>query len=137
MDGVRSTSSDDDLTRLRRLFLFDAVCEAGGIGQAAARAGRTQPAVSLAISKLEASFGGQLFERGFGGSELTAEGMILQRRVRRMLDQMERAVANLTGQSAVSNAGKICRHLTDTQVRCHIAIANAGSAAEAAQTLGI
>ena len=137
MDGVRSTSSDDDLTRLRRLFLFDAVCEAGGIGQAAARAGRTQPAVSLAISKLEASFGGQLFERGFGGSELTAEGVILQRRVRRMLDQMERAVASLTGQSAASNAGKICRHLTDTQVRCHIAIANAGSAAEAAQTLGI
>ena len=137
MGGIGGTSSDDDLTRLRRLFLFDAVCEAGGIGQAAARAGRTQPAVSLAISKLEASFGGQLFERGFGGSELTAEGMILQRRVRRMLDQMERAVANLTGQSAVSNAGKICRHLTDTQVRCHIAIANAGSAAEAAQTLGI
>ncbi len=43
---------DDDLSRLRRLFLFDAVCEAGGIGQAAARAGRTQPAVSLAIAKL-------------------------------------------------------------------------------------
>ena len=137
MGGVGGTSSDDDLTRLRRLFLFDAVCEAGGIGQAAARAGRTQPAVSLAISKLEASFGGQLFERGFGGSELTAEGVILQRRVRRMLDQMERAVANLTGQSAASNAGKICRRLTDTQVRCHIAIANAGSAAEAAQSLGI
>ncbi|SAL18902.1 LysR family transcriptional regulator [Caballeronia udeis] len=137
MGGVGGTSSDDDLTRLRRLFLFDAVCEAGGIGQAAVRAGRTQPAVSLAISKLEASFGGQLFERGFGGSELTAEGVILQRRVRRMLDQMERAVASLTGQSAASNAGKICRHLTDTQVRCHIAIANAGSAAEAAQSLGI
>jgi len=54
-----------------------------------------------------------------------------------MLDQMERAVASLTGQSAASHAGKICRHLTDTQVRCHIAIANAGSAAEAAQSLGI
>jgi LysR family transcriptional regulator of gallate degradation len=137
MSAFGGTSSNDDLMRLRRLFLFDAVCEAGGIGQAAARAGRTQPAVSLAVSKLEASFGGQLFERGFGGSELTAEGVILQRRVRRMLDQMERAVASLTGQSAASHAGKICRHLTDTQVRCHIAIANAGSAAEAAQSLGI
>ncbi|CAG4925163.1 LysR family transcriptional regulator [Paraburkholderia gardini] len=133
------TSSGDDLTRLRRLFLFDAVCEAGGIGQAAVRAGRTQPAVSLAISKLEASFGGQLFERGFGGSELTAEGVILQRRVRRMLDQMERAVANVVGHSTPgeANASKICLHLTDTQVRCHIAIANTGSAAEAAQLLGI
>ncbi|WP_158898657.1 LysR family transcriptional regulator [Burkholderia sp. L27(2015)] len=139
MKVVERASSDNDLTRLRRLLLFDAVCEAGGIGQAAIRAARTQPAVSLAISKLEASFGGQLFERGFGGSELTPEGVILQRRVRRMLDQMERAVANVTGHSTpgASNAGTICRHLTDAQVRCHIAIANAGSAAEAAQLLGI
>ncbi|WP_025596511.1 LysR substrate-binding domain-containing protein [Burkholderia sp. WSM2230] len=134
----KDDSSDDDLTRLRRLFLFDAVCEAGGIGQAAARAGRTQPAVSLAISKLEASFGGQLFERGFGGSELTAEGALLQRRVRRMLDQIERAVADLTGQAASAmNARNVCRHLTDAQVRCHIAIARAGSASEAARQLGI
>jgi LysR family transcriptional regulator of gallate degradation len=139
MGVIERASSDDDLTRLRRLLLFDAVCEAGGIGQAAIRAARTQPAVSLAISKLEASFGGRLFERGFGGSELTPEGVILQRRVRRMLDQMERAVANVTGHStpAAANAHKICRHLTDAQVRCHIAIANAGSAAEAAHLLGI
>lgn len=131
------TSQDDALVRLRRLFLFDAVCEAGGIGQAALSAGRTQPAVSVAISKLESSFGGQLFERGFGGSELTSEGAILQRRVRRMLEQMERSVAGLVGQAASSHAGKICRRLTDAQVRCHIAIAKAGSAAEAASLLGI
>jgi len=130
---------DDDLARLRRLFLFDAVCETGGIGLAAARAGRTQPAVSLAISKLEASFGGALFERGYGGSELTAEGEILHRRVRRMLDQIERAVRDLIGNDGAhtKNIGNICRHLTDSQVRCHIAIAQCGSAAEAAQQLGI
>ncbi|WP_414443396.1 LysR family transcriptional regulator [Burkholderia sp. 22PA0106] len=136
---------DDDLSRLRRLFLFDAVCEAGGIGQAAARAGRTQPAVSLAIAKLEASFGGQLFVRGFGGSELTADGAILQRRVRRMLDQIEGGIAALVGETTASKAGtagaahaaNLCRHLTDAQVRCHIAISEAGSAAEAAMRLGI
>ncbi|NIF92072.1 MULTISPECIES: LysR family transcriptional regulator [unclassified Burkholderia] len=129
---------DEERAGLRRLFLFDAVCETGGIGQAAARAGRTQPAVSLAIGKLEAGFGCRLFERGFGGSELTEEGRILQRRVRRMLEQMERAVAALTGQpAAAANVGKICRHLSDAQVRCHIAIAEAGSATEAARALGI
>ena len=136
MGADGQASSDDDLARLRRLFLFDAVCESGGIGQAAVRAGRTQPAVSMAINKLEASFGGQLFERGFGGSELTGEGLIVQRRVRRMLDQMERAVMNLTDEPQAS-AAKICRRLTDAQVRCHIAIADAGSAAEAALSLGI
>lgn len=139
MSTVEGLERDDDLARLRRLFLFDAVCETGGIGLAAARAGRTQPAVSLAIGKLESSFGGALFERGYGGSELTAEGVILHRRVRRMLDQMERAVADLTGDADVRTAhvGTICRHLTDSQVRCHIAIAHCGSAAEAAQQLGI
>ncbi|WP_321782660.1 LysR substrate-binding domain-containing protein [Paraburkholderia sp. J94] len=136
MQADGQTSSGDDLARLRQLFLFDAVCEAGGIGQAAVRAGRTQPAVSMAISKLEASFGCQLFERGFGGSELTSDGVIVQRRVRRMLDQMERAVLTLIGQSA-AHAAKICRRLTDAQVRCHIAIADAGSAAEAALSLDI
>ncbi|MGF6573790.1 LysR family transcriptional regulator of gallate degradation [Paraburkholderia sp. GAS333] len=139
MGAVGKASQDDDQARLRRLFLFDAVCEAGGIGQAALLAGRTQPAVSVAISKLEASFGSQLLERGFGGSELTGEGQILQRRVRRMLDQMERAVTNLLGQTAAAQAqaAKICRRLTDGQIRCHVAIAETGSAAEAALSLGI
>ncbi|MBN3764120.1 LysR substrate-binding domain-containing protein [Burkholderia sp. Ac-20365] len=138
MSTLEGLEKDDDLARLRRLFLFDAVCETGGIGLAAARAGRTQPAVSLAISKLEASFGGALFERGYGGSELTAEGVLLHRRVRRMLDQMERAVADLTGGDGPrANVGTICRHFTDSQVRCHIAIAHCGSAAEAALQLGI
>ncbi|RDU96100.1 LysR family transcriptional regulator [Trinickia dinghuensis] len=137
MKASDSARGDDELTRLRRLFLFDAVCEAGGIGQAAARAGRTQPAVSLAIAKLETSFGGRLFERGFGGSDLTNEGEILRRRVRRMLDQIERAIAELVGEPRAASTAKLCRHLTDAQVRCHIAIAGAGSAAEAALRLGI
>lgn len=137
MAAEKVAASEDDLAHLRRLFLFDAVCEAGGIGQAAIRAGRTQPAVSVAIGKLEASLGAQLFERGFGGSELTAEGVILQRRVRRMLEQIERAVIGVTGQATLAHAAKICRRLTDTQVRCHVAIADAGSAAEAALALGI
>lgn len=36
-----------------------------------------------------------------------------------------------------ANAAKICRRLTDAQVRCHIAIAEVGSAAEAALSLGV
>ncbi|KLU26534.1 LysR family transcriptional regulator [Caballeronia mineralivorans PML1(12)] len=130
---------NDDSARLRRLFLFDAVCDAGGIGQAAARAGRSQPAVSLAIGKLEASFGVTLFERGYGGSELTTEGAILHRRVKRMLSQIEQTVAELLGGVEMPSraVSSVCRHLTDAQVRCHIAIAHRGSASEAAQQLGI
>ncbi|SFB28705.1 DNA-binding transcriptional regulator, LysR family [Collimonas sp. OK607] len=125
--------------RLRRLIFFDAVCREGGIGQAAEAIGLTQPAVSLAIKKLEESFGAVLFERGYGGSDLTLEGTLLHRRVRRMLDQIESAVSELLGhsKSRVHDAGAVCRHLTDAQIRCHIAIAQLGSAADAARKLGI
>jgi DNA-binding transcriptional LysR family regulator len=130
---------EENATRLRRLMLFDAVCRAGGIGVAADTVGMTQPAVSQAIKKLEASYGAVLFERGFSGSELTAEGRLLQRRVRRMLDQMEMAVAELLAGARVRamSVEAVCRRLTDTQLRCHIAIAQLGSAVEAAQHLGI
>lgn len=132
----------EDAMRLRRLMLFDAVCRAGGIGQAADAVGMTQPAVSQAIKKLEAAYGAQLFERGFNGSELTPEGGLLERRVRRMLEQIEMSVAELVGtrsQSAhpATQIAAICRRLTDAQVRCHIAIAQHGSAVEAARRLGI
>ncbi len=118
-----------DSPQLRRLVLFDAVCREGGISQAAESVALTQPAVSQAIKKLEESFGAVLFERGFGGSELTADGALLQRRVRRLLDQIEAAMP--AGGRARS------RRLTDSQIRCHVAIAETGSAAEAARRLGI
>ncbi|MGO4378128.1 LysR substrate-binding domain-containing protein [Pseudoduganella sp. RAF53_2] len=127
----------EDTTRLRRLMLFDAVCRAGGISQAADMVGMTQPAVSQAIKKLEAAYGAQLFERGFNGSELTGEGALLQRRVKRMLDQIGMAVAELIGTRPAPQIPAICRRLTDAQLRCHIAIAQHGSAVEAARRLGI
>lgn len=135
------TDPSDERTRLRRLALFDAVCRAGGIGQAADAIGMTQPAVSQAIKKLEAAYGATFFERAYNGSELTAEGALLQRRVRRMLDQIEMAVAEQVGARTGSPNGAqvaaICRRLTDAQLRCHIAIAQHGSAVEAARRLGI
>ncbi|HEY4318780.1 MAG TPA: LysR substrate-binding domain-containing protein [Herbaspirillum sp.] len=134
----------DQSVRLRRLIFFDAVCREGGIGQAAAAVGLTQPAVSLAIKKLEQGCGAPLFARGYGGSELTPQGLLLHRRVRRMLDQMEFAVAGLLAgagsgktRAAHADVGAVCRHLTDTQIRCHIAIAQFGSAVNASNKLGI
>lgn len=129
----------DQGASLRRLFFFDAVCREGGICQAAEAIGMTQPAVSQAIKKLEAGFDAQLFARGHGGSELTADGMLLQRRVRRMFEQMAAAVGELLAgaKARTTDAAAVCRHLTDAQLRCHIAIAQGGSAVGAARRLGI
>src|SRR5256885_889823 len=68
-------SPDDDLTRLRRLFLFDAVCEAGGIGQAATRAGRTQPAVHRAARQIEQTVGVSLYRRRVHSVSANAAGL--------------------------------------------------------------
>lgn len=135
------SASSTPSAHLRRLFFFDAICREGGIGQAAAAIGLTQPAVSLAIKKLEQAYGAPLFSRGYGGSELTPQGTLLHRRVRRMLDQMEFAVAELLGAGkqrvSSANVAAVCRHLTDTQIRCHIAISQLGSAVNASNKLGI
>jgi LysR family transcriptional regulator of gallate degradation len=131
--------STDNGINLRRFVLFDAVCREGGISQAAVAVGLSQPAVSLAIKKLEATVDAVLFERGYGGSELTRDGALLQRRVARMLQQIEAAVAAMPAgaRARQSNATVVCRRLTDSQIRCHVAIADTGSAAEAARQLGI
>jgi LysR family transcriptional regulator of gallate degradation len=130
---------NDENTNLRRLTFFDAVCRAGGIGQAAAAIGMTQPAVSQAIKRLEQSYGAQLFARGHGGCELTDEGALLQRRMRRMFSQIEAALAALPTAARVraTDPAAVRRHLTDAQLRCHIAIAHCGSAVAAARQLGI
>ena len=129
----------EDSIHLRRFVLFDAVCREGGISPAAEAVGLSQPAVSLAIKKLEATVGVVLFQRGYGGSELTREGTLLQLRVVRMLEQIEAAVAAMPAgaRGRQSRAGAMCRRLTDSQIRCHVAIADVGSAAEAARRLGI
>lgn len=131
------------ITSLRQLYFFDAVCREGGICQAAEAIGITQPAVSQAIKKLEGGYDAQLFARGHGGSELTDEGALLQRRVRRLFAQMaaavDEALAGVKGRGATggTDAAAVCRRMTDAQLRCHIAIAQGGSAVSAARQLGI
>lgn len=57
------TGIEEDLSLLRRLRVFLAVVEAGGVGDAARALGISQPAVSTHIRKLEAHLGASLFRR--------------------------------------------------------------------------
>jgi DNA-binding transcriptional LysR family regulator len=72
---------------LMQLEMFVAVVEERGIGKAARRVHRTQPAVSLAIGKLEAEFGSPVLDRSSRtlGSRPTAMGEIVYEYASRIL----------------------------------------------------
>src|SRR5260221_327879 len=56
---------------LRDLRFFEIVADLGHLGRAAEQLGRTQPALSKCIQRLELTVGGALFERAGRGIRLT------------------------------------------------------------------
>jgi LysR family transcriptional regulator of gallate degradation len=135
---MAGTSSKLQQPNLRRLVMFDAVMRGGSTGAAARGLGLSQPAVSDALSKLEAETGTRLLDRGAGGSIGTASGKLLHRRVARMLRQIEQAIAHIGDVDGTTvDTRAITRLLTTTQLRYHIAIAEHGSFRAAARHLGI
>lgn len=76
--------------KLRQLEVFDALIEAGSVSRAAARLNLSQPAVSIALSNLEAELGYRLFHRDRGFFAPTNEAMLLHEEVRRGLESLAR-----------------------------------------------
>ncbi|WP_311222197.1 MULTISPECIES: LysR family transcriptional regulator [unclassified Acidovorax] len=91
---------------LRDLSYFEAVAELGHLGQAAERLGRTQPALTKSIQRLEAAFGAPLFERAGRGIRLTAVGEVLQARARVLRGASEEAMREVAD-FAQGNAGHV------------------------------
>jgi DNA-binding transcriptional LysR family regulator len=73
---------------LRQLRYFQAVAAAGRIGEAARQLGVSQPALSIALGKLEREVGAELLVRDHRGAQLTSSG-------RELLAAVEQAMAVL------------------------------------------
>lgn len=86
----RTTNLDIDLLRA-----FVTVVETGNFTRAAALLGRTQPAVSLQIRRLEDQLRSPLLDRGAKGIGLTTEGASLLPQARRLLRVNDEIVATL------------------------------------------
>ena len=86
----RAVNLDLDLLRA-----FVTVVETGSFTRAAALLGRTQPAVSLQIRRLEDQLRSPLFERTGKGVGLTTEGAALLPQARRLLRLNDEIVATL------------------------------------------
>lgn len=122
------------MPNIRHLRIVESVGRNSSISRAAVEVSLSQPAVTQAIAKMEAAVGRPLFDRASNGSYLTAAGEVFLHRVRRFLDQSDRAIRDL--HSADADRGH-ASHITSTQIRCLIAIAQSTSFSQAARTVGI
>ena len=86
---------------LRQLVYFDAVVRYGGFSRAAERLHIAQPAVSAQIRRLETELGTTLLQRTTRRVALTHAGELFLARTRRVLDQLDRARADLDELSTV------------------------------------
>lgn len=91
---------------LRDLGYFEVVAELGHLGQAAERLGRTQPALSKCLQRLEDAFGAPLFSRAGRGIQLTAVGEVLLARARLLRSASEEALREVSD-FAQGNAGHV------------------------------
>ncbi len=82
---------------LSQLEMLVATVEAGGVQKAAERVYRTQPAVSMALKKLEDELGAPLFDRSNRGAYiLTPTGELLYASAKRILRMRDEAVAEIS-----------------------------------------
>lgn len=119
---------------LRHLRVIEAVGRNASISRAASEVNLSQPAVTQAIAKMEASMGVTLFDRRQNGSYPTPAGEVLLHRVRRFLDQCHKAMAEM---KPGSDGQALARRVTSTQIKCLMAIARSASFSQAARAIDI
>ena len=76
--------------KIRHLEVFNALFDAGSVSRAAQRLNLTQPAVSIALSNLEAELGFRLFHRDRGFFAPTSEALLLHAEVSQGLTALAR-----------------------------------------------
>lgn len=98
---------------LRQLRYFVALAEELHFGRAAERLGIAQPALSQQMQRLEKELGVELLSRSRRRVALTAAGAVLLEEGRRVLAQMERAVA-LTERAGRGEVGRLVLGVTES-----------------------
>lgn len=91
---------------IRQLRYFEAVARTSHFTHAAEELGITQPGLSLQVQRLEQELGGKLFERVPRGARLTELGQVLLPSARRVLAEIESAMAN-AAEVTSGHAGRV------------------------------
>jgi DNA-binding transcriptional LysR family regulator len=91
---------------LRDLRYFQCIAEVGHLGRAAQRLGRTQPALTKCIRRLEAELGAPIFEHKGRGLRLTPVGDVLLVQARRLRDVADNGLREIQ-EFARGSAGRV------------------------------
>lgn len=114
--------------------MLETIATCGTLSTAAKDAGISQPALTQALAKMEASFGVQLFERAPKGVAATSAGGRVLRRVNRGIAHIDRAFRRT---SAGSQREELRRYLTTVHLRGLLELAEAGSYMRGAELAGV
>jgi len=131
------TNGRDFCPSIRHFRLFERVAQLQGVRRASEQCHLSQPAVTQALAKLEDQLGVALLERSVNGTSLNQFGLIFYRRVQRLFAQMERALRELGIPTGPDSLSRLAGHISRSQIRSLIAVAENGTFSEAARALGI
>ncbi len=94
---------------LNQLIILDAIVQSSSLSQAALKLHKTQPALTLAIKKLESELGFELLDRSQYRLHLTEKGRIFYREARLLLNANSE-LSSLAKELALGNEAnyKIC-----------------------------
>ena len=81
---------------IRDILYFETIAETGHLGRAAEQLGRTQPALTKCIRRLEDEIGAELFTRSGRGLQLTTVGEVLLSRGSRLRLALNEALREVT-----------------------------------------
>lgn len=125
------------LPNLRHLRAFSLTARHKSVKRAAAEVFLSQPAVTQAVSKLEAEFGEIFFTRTPTGMYCTEAGKVLLARVDRALATLAAIPIEPKGKAKADAAPDPLTHLTSAHLRAMIAVADLGCFEAAAEALTI
>ena len=129
-----------EFPNLRHLRAFWQVAENKGVSAAAGHVHMSQPAITQAIAKLEASLEARLFDRRPDGMFVTEVGDMFRRRVTRMFEHLEagaREVSRAGARKSARGFGHFDQLLTAVQLRALVAVSHFGNFSLAARNVGI
>lgn len=132
-----------NLPNLRHLFILPLLAQGHSVHAVASMMHISQPAVTLALMKIERQFGAELFERSpRKGLEITPYGEALERRARRLIAQLEAGTLGALrlgspGEEAIERSRYVVRRLSIRKVQALASLPNSPSSQIAAERLGI